>query len=99
VSIQLHVISVKVINQYYKNVNVTFDFVGNSVTRGNKYKLRESHCKYDLRKALFTNRIIAIRNGLPDYVVDAQSVNIFKNSSDRHWSMQELFRVIWNWKS
>jgi len=42
----------KAINQYYdknkyydKNTTITFDFVGNSVTRENKYKLRQSHCK------------------------------------------------------
>jgi len=56
----------KVINQYYdKNTTITFDFVGNSVTRGNKYKLRQSHCKYDLRRHY---RILAIWNSLPEYV-------------------------------
>jgi len=81
-----------IINQYYdKNTTITLNFVGNSVTRGNKYKLRQSHCKYDLRRHIFTNRIVAIWNSLPDYVVDADSVNVFKNSLDRHWCTQELF--------
>lgn len=81
----------KVINQHYdKNTTITFDLVKNSVTRGNRFRLRQSHCKYDLRKHFFTNRIIAIWNSLPDYVVDAHSVNLFKNSLDRHWCMQEL---------
>jgi len=74
------------INQYYdKNTNITFDFVGNSVTRGSKYKLRQSHCKYDLWRHFFTNRIVAIWSSLADYVVDAHSVNVFKNSLDRHF--------------
>jgi len=74
----------KAINQYYdRNTTVTFDLVGNSVTRGNKYKLRQSHCKYDLRKQFFTNRIVAIWNSLPDYVVDAHSVNVFENRLDK----------------
>jgi len=82
----------KAINQYcYKNTTITFDVVGNSVTRGNKYKLRQSHCKYDLPRHFFTNRIVAIWNSLPDYVVDEHSVNVFKNSLDRHWCTQELF--------
>jgi len=82
----------KVINQYYdKNTTITFDFVGNSVTRGNKYKLRQSHYNYDLWRHFFTNRIVAIWNSLPDYVVDTHSVNVFKNSLERHWCRQELF--------
>jgi len=82
----------KVINRNYdKNTTITLDFVGNSLTNGNKYKPRQSHCKYDLRRHLFTNRIVAIWNSLPDYVVDAHSVNLFKNSLDRHWCTQELF--------
>jgi len=71
----------KAINQYNdKNTTITFDFVGNSVTRGNKYKPRQSHCKYDLQRHFFTNRIVAIWNSLPDYVVDAHIFNVFKNS-------------------
>jgi len=69
----------KAINQYYdRKHTITFDLVGNSVTRGNKYKLRQCHCKYYLWKHFFTNRIVAIWNSLPDYVVDAHSVNLFK---------------------
>jgi len=61
-----------VINQYYdKNTKITFDFVGNSVMSGNEYKLRQSYCKYVLRRHFFTNRTVAIWKSLPDYVVDA----------------------------
>ena len=69
----------KIIHQYYdKNITINFEFVGISVTRGNKYKLRQSHCKYDLRRYFFTKRVVAIWNSLPDYVVDVHSVNLFK---------------------
>jgi len=55
----------KATNQYYdRNTTITIDFVGNSVMRGNKYKLRQSHCKYDLWKHFFTKRIVAIWNSL-----------------------------------
>jgi len=85
----------KAINQYYgKNTTITIDFVRNSVTRGNKCKLRRKHCKYDLRRHLFTNRIVAVWKCLPNYVVDAHSVNVFMNSLDRHWCTQELFTII-----
>jgi len=74
--------------------SIALDFVGNSVTRGNSYKLRHSHCKYDLRRQMFTNRIVAKWNSLPDYVVDAHRVNVFKNSLDRHWCTHELFMIM-----
>jgi len=70
-----------VINQYHDNDNnttITFDFIGNSATRGNRYKLRYGCCKYDLRRHFFTNRIVAILNSLPDFVVDAHRVNVSK---------------------
>jgi len=45
-------------------------------------------------EALFYNRIVAVWNSLPDYVVDAQSVNVCKNSLDRHWRTQEVFMIM-----
>jgi len=40
-----------------------------------------------------TNRIVAIWSSLSDYVADVHSVNVFRNSLDRHWCtrMQEVF--------
>jgi len=59
-----------------------FDFVelsDDSVrTRGNKYKLLQHHCHYDLRKFNFTKRVIPIWNSLLNQVVSAESVNTFK---------------------
>jgi len=57
----------------------------------NKCKLRQSHCKYDIRRHFFTYRIVAIWNSLPGYVVDAHNVNLFKNSLARHCCTLELF--------
>jgi len=31
---------------------------------------------------------------LPDYVVDAHSVNVFKNSLDRHWCSKNYFMIM-----
>jgi len=58
-------------------------------TRGNRYKLIQHHCHYDLRKFNFTNRVIPIWNSLSDYVVSAETVNTFKNRLDRFWSNQD----------
>ena len=81
----------KIINQKYDtNTTVAFEIIKGSVTRGNKYKFKNSHCKYDLRKHFFTNRIVAIWNSLPNHVVDAHNINIFKNRLDKHWCMQDV---------
>ena len=58
--------------------------------RGNRYKLIQHHCHYDLRKFNFTNRVIPIWNSLSDYVVSAETVNTFKNRLDRSWSNQDV---------
>ena len=34
------------------------------VTRGNYYKLVPQHCRYDLRKYYFTNRVVPVWNSL-----------------------------------
>jgi len=36
------------------------DIVYASITRGNKFKLVPQHCKYDLRKHYFTNRVLGL---------------------------------------
>jgi len=54
-----------------------------SVTRGNYYKLVPQHCKYDLRKHYFTNRLVPVWNSLPNNVVMAENINIFKNRLDK----------------
>lgn len=57
-------------------------------TRGNSCRLYQGHTKYDLRKHFFTNRVIGIWNSLPDYVVTAHNINLFKKRLDMHWNAQ-----------
>jgi len=59
-------------------------------TRGNKYKLVQHHCHYDLRKFNFTNRVVPIWNSLSNHVVSADTVNTFKNRLDKFWLNQEV---------
>ena len=40
----------------------------------------------EIRKYNFTNRII----GLSNYVVSAETINIYKNRIDKFWSDQEV---------
>ena len=61
------------------------DIVYASITRGNKLKLVPQHCKYDLRKHYFTNRVVSIWNSLPNDVVMADNINLFKNHLDKFW--------------
>ena len=72
------------------------ELVHASVTRGNYYKLVPQHCKYDLRKHYFTNRVVPVWNSLPNNVVMAENINIFKNRLDKFWSSYDfvyLFRA------
>ena len=59
-------------------------------TRGNSHKLQFSRSKYDVRKYFFTSRIVRIWNTQPDSVLEAESVNSFKNRLDLHWKDKEL---------
>ena len=63
---------------------------------GNRYKLTQHHCHYDLRKYTYTNRVIAIWNSLSDYVVSAEMVNTFKWLLDKFWSDHD---VLYNYKA
>jgi len=71
------------------------DIVYASITRGNKFKLVPvpQHCKYDLRKHYFTNRVVPIWNSLSNDVVMADNINLFKNhldKLDKFWSSCEF---------
>jgi len=57
-----------------------------SITRGNKFKLVPQHCKHELGKHYFTNRVVPIWNSLPNDVVMADNINLFKNILDKFWS-------------
>lgn len=65
-----------------------------SATRGNKYKLLNHTFHYNFRKFSFAARIVNIWNSLPDYVVDVNSVAVFKKRLDKFWADQN---VMFDW--
>ena len=46
--------------------------------------------RLNLRKESFPNRAINVWNCLPEYVVNAPSVDSFKNRLDKQWSNEEI---------
>jgi len=71
----------------FENTELTDNLIR---TRGNKFKLVQHHCHYDLRKYNFTNCVIPIWNSLSNYVVSAETVNTFKNCLDKFRLDQEV---------
>ena len=55
-----------------------------STTRGHKYKLQKSRSRLDIRKHYFSQRVVDKWNSLPADIVQAQSVNSFKNMYDKY---------------
>ena len=50
--------------------------------RGHKWKFKVKRSRLQLRKCFFSQRVISSWNRLPEYVVDAPSVNSFKKRLD-----------------
>ena len=53
--------------------------------RGHHLKLFVPRCRTNVRKQFFSVRVVSQWNGLPATVVEAESVNSFKNRLDEHW--------------
>lgn len=58
--------------------------------RGNNLKLFQQGSKKNIRNKSFTVRVASIWNSLPNSVVEAPSINIFKNRLDKFWTNEEL---------
>ena len=56
-----------------------------SITRGHSFKLAKRRTERSTRQKFFPFRVVNMWNSLPVNVVEAPSVNSFKNKLDKHW--------------
>ena len=73
----------KIVKGFDKLDYSNFFELSSSITRGHSYKLVKNRCNGKLRGNFFSQRVINSWNNLDQYVVDADSVNCFKNRIDR----------------
>ena len=60
-----------------------FKLSGDSKVRGHTYKVVKNSFRLDVRKNFFSNRVVDAWNELPQYVVDAETVNSFNARLDK----------------
>ena len=59
-------------------------------SKGHQFTLEHKRLYTPSRVNYFANRVVNNWNSLPDNVVGAGTLNMFKNSLDRLWSTQDL---------
>jgi len=77
-------------NKQDSDVTLKFNIIPAAITRGNIFKRRQDHVRYDFREFSFPNRVRTLWNSLPDTVVKAESVNSFKGRLNRVWNDQQV---------
>ena len=74
----------------HNNLNIDstqfFTLSTSTATRGHNYKLYKSHAKCQSRINFFANRTVNLWNSLPENIVNADSVNSFKNALDSYFT-------------
>ena len=65
--------------------SIYFKLSVDSEVRGYTYKIVKNSFHLDVRKNVFNNRVMDAGNELPQYVVDAETVNSFKARLDKFY--------------
>jgi hypothetical protein len=76
----------KYMHGIYKTSRPQFERHSGRETRGNSLKLAKHHCRLTVRSNFFSERVVSTWNNLPDSVVQAPTINAFKNRLDAHWA-------------
>ena len=75
----------KIVNGYEDvDRNMFFKLKEGGRNRGHKAALVKEQCRLYMRKCSFSQRVINEWNRLPNYWVNASSVNMFKNRIDNY---------------
>ena len=75
----------KYLTSIYKVPSTTLQRETKSITRGNSSKLRKPYAKSSVRQNFFSVRVVNAWNSLPEEVVQAPTLNTFKNRIDKVW--------------
>ena len=62
-----------------------FKLSGDSKVSGHTYKIVKNSFRLDVRKNVFSNRVVDAWNELPKYVVVAETLNSFKARLDKFY--------------
>ena len=73
----------KIVHELDKVERGRFFIDSNTGLRGHNFKFLKKRCRLDVRKYFFSQRIINSWNKLPQNVVEADSLNAFKNRLDK----------------
>ena len=58
--------------------------------RGNIHKIMKTRSRTELRRSVFSQRVVDSWNSLPDDVVTAPSLNAFKSRLNKHWASVDI---------
>ena len=71
-----------------------FELAGNFRTRGHRFRIVKVRSRLDIRSKFFSQRVVNVWNEPPVNVVEAETVNSFKNRLDDHWRDSGRKRVV-----
>ena len=76
----------KIANNFYDPLTTKsiFKFSNNPSLRGHNFKISKQSTNKTKYANFFTNRVVNVWNKLPSYIVNAKTINEFKNSFDKH---------------
>ena len=60
-----------------------FPMLGESRIRGHSLRIRGKPFRTETRKHFFTHRVVSVWNSLPQWVVEAGSLDVFKRELER----------------